>query len=335
MTVVAGKLQALQQALFHAAAAACGHAGERRGLWFNRYRSAAELTFASAHHSELVIEAVLTCNPVLAESYDIGIQAVDLLFDAAVAVQEGRVDQLKLQRFDRDYLVRALEGLMPNIGDQYHIRLENCRADAHPAVTFDANTRRRLRSYILDQEQSFDAEEAVIVGELIKIHVNAGEDKITVRCDQRDIDCFYSDALRDQVANLIAGSIVQVTGLATVDASRHVVKLHRLLDVEPVSMEPLRIGRFEHDGRVFELNNPIAVNLEYTDGLWVYHHPDLNLWGYANRREDALHDLHQSFAYVYRDIAEESEENLDAVAQMLRQRLRRLVSKTSGEAVHA
>jgi hypothetical protein len=338
LTVVASKLQALQQALFHAAAAASAHRGERRGPWSNRYRAVAELSFESAHHSDLTIEAALATNPVLSEEFDIGRKAVDLLFDVAIAVQDDNIAALRpgtLPEYDRDYLIRAVEGLMPNLGDQYQVKLENCRPDRHPVVTFDGTSRLRVRGYAVQTEATFEAEEAVVVGELIKIHVDAGDDKITVRSRQRDIDCFYGDALRDQVANLIAGSIVEVSGFATFDSAQQVLKLHRMLDVQPVSMEPLRIARFEHDGRVFTLQSPIAVNVEYTDGLWVYHHPELNLWGYAARREDALRDLHQTFAYVYHDIAEDNEENLDAVARQLRERLLRLVSKPSGDAVHA
>ena len=55
-------------------------------------------------------------------------------------------------------------------------------------------------------------EEAMLVGELIKIHVDSGQDKITVRSGSREIDCFYPDSFRDHVANLLAGSIVEVTG---------------------------------------------------------------------------------------------------------------------------
>jgi len=337
LIIVASKLQALQQAVFHAAAAAGGHRGERRGLWYNRYRGAAELSFAAAHHSDLTIEAELAANPVLKDEFNIGLDAVDLLFDVAVAIQQDDLSQLdnRLDRMDRDYLIRALEGLMPNVGDQYQVKMENCRSDRHPSVTFDSTSRMRVRGIAVKVEQPFDSDEEVVVGELIKIHVDAGEDKITVRSQQRDIDCFYGDALRDQVANLIAGSIVQVTGYPTLDSSRQIIKLHRMLDVEPVSMEPLRIGRFESDGRVFVLKSPIAVNVEYTDGVWVYHHPELNLWGYATRREDALRELHQTFAYVYRDIAEEREDNLDAVARQLRERLLLLVPKVSGNLQHA
>lgn len=336
LTVLAAKLQALQQAVFHAAAAVTGHQGERRGPWSNRYRAAAELTFADAHHSDLVIEAGLAANPVLHEDFDIGPRAVDLLFDVAVALDQDRLSELKLPRYERDYLVRSLEGLMPNVGDQYQVKLENCRPDRHPSVTFSNVTRLKTKIHLLAAEPDFGAEEVTIVGELIKIHLGAGEDKITIRSRQRDIDCYYGDALRDQVANLIAGSIVEVSGFATLSDAQQVVKVHQMVTVDSVSLEPLRIARFESGGRRFNLTTPVSVNVEYTsDGLWVYHHPELNLWGYAARREDALSELHQNFAYQYEQIAEESPENLDAVAAELRERLRTLVVQEPGEPVHA
>jgi len=336
LTLVAAKLQALQQAVFHAAAAASGHQGERRGLWYNRYRSAAELTFVDAHHSDLAIEAELVANPVLSDDFNIGLRAVDLLFDLAVAIQDDSVLSVDLRPYDRDYLLRSLEGLMPNVGDQYRVKLENCRPDKHPAVVFSGESRLRVQGYATRAEPTYDAEEVVIVGELIKIHVDTGEDKITVRYRQRDVDCFYGDSLRDQVANLIAGSIVEVGGFATLGDGQQISKLHRMLAVQTVSMEPLRIARFEHGGRTFTLSTPVAVNIEYTsDGLWVYHHPDLNLWGYAPRREDALGDLNESFRYLYEQIAEESPDNLDGIARQLRDRLLRLVPKANKDPISA
>lgn len=329
LTVVAAKLQALQQAMFHAAAAASGHSGGRRGMWFNRFRYAAELTFAASHHSDLVIEAELAADPVLSEEFSVGLKAVDLLFDVALAIEQDNLTNLTLNRYDRDYLVRALEGLMPNSGDQYAVKLDNCRPNRHPPVTFTAETRMRVKTYVATVDQAYDAEEVTLVGELIKIHVDAGEDKITVRSQQRDIDCFYADALRDQIANLIAGSIVEVTGFATLGDRDQVVKIHQLVNVEHVSMEPLRIARFEHGGRIFSLATPIAVNVEYTDGLWVYNHAALNLWGYAARREDALENLHTDFADLYTEIAEEDAVNLDSIAQQLRERLLALVVPNS------
>jgi hypothetical protein len=282
------------------------------------------------------VEAALAVNPVLTDEFNVGLKAVDILFDAAVSIQNDQLETLKLSRNDRDYLLRALEGLMPNIGDQYQIRLENCHSEKHPTVTFDADSRRRIRDYTSQEEATFGPQEEVsVVGELIKIYVDAGEDKITVRSMQRNIDCYYSDAMRDQVANLIAGAMVEVTGFATLNDRGQVDGLHQVTNVEHLSMEPLRIARFHGENRDFVLTSPVAVNVEYTDGLWIYHQPELNLWGYAPRREDALRDLNDSFAYQYRDIAEEDEANLDNVALQLRQKLLRLVEPPERTIVNA
>lgn len=335
LTIVASKLMALQQAMFHAAAAAADYSGGRRGAWSNRFRPATELTFAASHHSDLVIEARLAVDPVLHPSLDAGEKAVDMLFAVADAIQNDTVGAVDLPPYHRDFLVRALEALMPNTGDQYVITLENCRPSRHPSIRFTTDMRQRLKGYFPGGDQAAEVEEVTLVGELVKIHIDTGDDKITVRSRQRDIDCFYGDALRDQIANLIAGSSVEVTGLATLNDRGDVAIIRQITNVEPVSMEPLRIGRFEHEGRVFSLTTPILVNVEYTEDLWVYHHPKLNLWGYASRREDALRNLNEAFAYVYHDIAEEEEENLDAAARELRAHLRQLVKPTTEGNVRA
>ena len=63
----------------------------------------------------------------------------------------------------------------------------------------------------------------------------------------------------------------------------------------------------------------------YNDGLWVSNE-SLNLWGYADRPK-MPGDLHESFDYIYREIAEEADESLDDVAKKLKQKLRELVTR--------
>lgn len=337
ITVVAAKLQALQNLLFHAAAAVTHDHANRRGLWFNKYRAVAELTFSTSHHSDLVIEAELVHDPVFSSEYSIGKQAVDLVFRFGSAMESGSGgDNINISRDDRNYLIRALEGLTPNYTDQYEVVLENCNAENHPKLTFTPQSRVRLRRLVAGSAQ-MPVEEATLVGELIKIHVDSGEDKITLRSGSREIDCFYPDSLRDQVANLLAGSIVEVTGRATLDDRGEVRKLSEVSDVDTVSMEPLRISRFECAGRRYQLASPVMVSVAYSDGLWVYTNEPLNLWGYAERREDALRDLHESFDYLYREIAEEADESLDDVAKKLKQKLRGLVvaPQTGEKTAHA
>lgn len=115
------------------------------------------------------------------------------------------------------------------------------------------------------------------------------------------------------------------------DDRGEVRKLTDVTDVDTVSMEPLRISRFEHAGRRHLLATPVTLAVNYTDALWVYSNEALNLWGYGERREDALRDLHESFDYLYREIVEEDDSALDAVARKLKASLLALsVRPTTG-----
>jgi len=324
VTVVAAKLQALQTLLFHAAAAVRGDTSSRRGQWFSKYREIAELSFANAHHSNLVIEAELAADPVLSDAFDAGKQAIDLVFAAGSDIGSGRLPDANISKDDRRYLLRAFEGLMPYDTDQYQVVLKNGGTSALPQLVFTPESRRIVRRLTALKPSAF-IDEATVVGELIKIHLDSGEDKITVRSGSREIDCFYPDSMRDQVANLLAGSVVEVTGRATVDERGEMRKLSDVIDVDTVSLDPLRITRFEHMGHRYQLTTPVTLNVDYKDGLWVYSNESLNLWGYAERREDALRDLHESFDYIYREIAQAKDDELDGVARKLKASLISLV----------
>ena len=91
-------------------------------------------------------------------------------------------------------------------------------------------------------------------------------------------------------------------------------------------MEPLRISRFVTAGRTFQLKEPLIVNAEFDEGMWVYHSPLINLWGYGARPEDALCDLHESFAYLWDEIALEQDELLDGSAIQVKRSLLDLVA---------
>jgi hypothetical protein len=330
LTVVAAKLQALQTLLFHAAAALSNDSTSRRGQWFNKYRDVAELSFTSARHSDLVIEAELSPDPVLGDAFDIGKQAVDLIFTFGASLAGGKIPDGKISKDDRRYLLRAFEGLMPNTTDQYQVVLENGNAPAHPRLTFTPETRKLVRRLAAPASPGF-LDEATLVGELIKIHLDSGEDKITVRSGSRELDCFYPDSFRDEVANLLAGSVIEVTGRATLDDRGEIKKLSDVTDVDTVSLDPLHINRFEHAGRCYPLFAPITVNVDYKDGLWVYSNEALSLWGYAERREDALRDLHESFDYIYREFGEVDDSQLSSKSQLLKHALRRLVKPSPSE----
>jgi len=322
VSVLASKLQALQVLVYHAAATVNHHHAPRRGPWQNRYRESTELSFIAAHHSDLAIEVELPADTYLVKEVDIAPEAVDLLFNIGKALQSGpqAVQDLDLPRDDRNYLLRALENLLPNAQDDYQIELENCVPSRHPKLTLAPESRQAVRS-LLQAEPMLSADVVTLTGDLVKIHVGVGPEKIAIRHRGVEIDCFYGEALRDQVANLMGGSLVEVSGWATLDNDGRVTRMDDVLELETVSTDPIRMTHFEHAGTRYSLRKPVVVTVEYADGLWVYHNETLNLWGYGARREDALEDVHVNFAYLWSEFAEERDSALDEKALELKKAL--------------
>lgn len=331
LTLLADKFRALQSLLFHAAASVSQSKSGRRGQWANRYRDAVELQFVDSHHSDLVIEAELPVGPpTLGDAFDLGRQSLDPAYDFADAICRSdlqSLSQLAPDRQDRTLLLRALEAIAPDPAENYVITLANGSAK-RPGVQLSGRSRLLARTLLL-QEGSTEAEagrETTIVGMLTKIHFDVGPQKIAVRIGPgNEVDCYYDDALRDQVSNLCAGGVVEVAGIASLDVEGRVKQIDTVTGIEAVSMEPVRISSFERGGRTYRLREALPFNVEFSDGVWSYSNESLGIRGYAFRRDEALRELHEAFDFVYRDIAQESDDSLDERAIELKRQLLALV----------
>jgi hypothetical protein len=337
LTLLADKLKALQSLLFHAAATVSKDKVARRGQWANRYRDAVELRFANAHHSELTIEAELpdATAPALKPEFDLGWQAINLAYDFARRLNESDGVGLKAlvpDRQERALLLRTIESMSPDPAENYAITFANGPAQ-HPGVSLTGASRLRARLMLLQQaiDEAESAREATIVGTLTKIHYDVGPQKLAVRVGPgNEVDCFYDDTLREQVSNLCAGSIVEVVGVATLDVEGRVKQIDSVTGVEAVSMEPIRMSTFENSGRRYRLREAVPFSIEFTEGVWAYSNDTLGIRGYADRREDALRELHEAFDFAYRDIGLADEDTLIGKAIEMKREFQRLVQANGG-----
>jgi len=80
------------------------------------------------------------------------------------------------------------------------------------------------------------------------------------------------------------------------------------------------------NGRRFGFSTALSVMLELDDGMWCYDCPSLGLLGCAPSPGDAIVRFESEFAFLWDEIACESDDALLAQAQDLKRRLRRLVS---------
>lgn len=336
LTLLAEKLKSLQSLLFHAAATVAHDPAARRGQWANRYRDAVELRFTNAQHSELTIEAELPDAGLVQDVENLGAQALDLAYSVAESVEAERGDEVARRvpdRQERLLLLRTLEQLAPRLPETYALTLTNGSV-GHAGVKITAVTRARTQILIYRQllDDASDVEEARIVGTLTKIHYDVAPQMLSVRVSTgHEVKCYYDESLREQVASLCAGSIVEVVGLAGASSGGRLKQIDYVKTVDPVSMEPVRISRFDHAGRSYQLRDAAAFNVEFAEGVWAYSNDALGIRAFADRREDALRELHEAFDFAYRDIALADDDGLIGKAIDMKREFQRLVEPRVGE----
>jgi len=332
LTLLAEKLKALQSLLFHAAATVTGDGVTRRGQWANRYREAVELRFTDSHHSELTIEAELPGVGLFPD--DLGVQSLDLAYDFAAFVDEGRGDAWKRvpDRQNRLLLLRTLEQLAPRSPEGYTLTFAKGSADGS-GVRISGETRAKTQALIERQlgDESSDLEEVCVSGKLTKIHYETAPEMLSVRVSpNQDVKCFYDESLREQVASLCPGSMVEVIGFAGKQVRGYVTQIDSVKTVNPVSMEPVLIRSFPHGKYNYRLREAVSFNIEFADGVWAYSNDTLGIRGFAFKREDALRELYEAFTFAYHDIGQADESSLIGKAIDMRREFQRLVEMKEG-----
>jgi hypothetical protein len=325
IAVLAQKLQALQNLLYHAAASVEGHDGARLGHWSNRYRKIAEVVFKQTRAGSLVVETALPEADALFEQQR---HTVDLAFAAARAAADGDFDRMPrgYGRDERIYLLRAAEDLCPFTLDDYAVVLSNGRV-GHDPVRLTSATRRAVREMVVREQaprMTIEAER-VIVGQLVQINVDGDDRKILLRVPTPAggviVPCFYPTSLRDQVANLVGGSLVEVRGSATLTTSQQLQSISDVYSVEMVDTDPIQLASLVYGGTRYTFVPKASFDVEYVEGLWVYSSDLLNVSGFAASREAALSEVAESLDYAWNEIAQAADADLEGMAIELKQRL--------------
>jgi hypothetical protein len=99
----------------------------------------------------------------------------------------------------------------------------------------------------------------------------------------------------------------------------------KLLDTQPVVVEPLRWRHIVHGGRLFCLQSAIEIKVDLCDGVWTHEYKPLGILGYAESRAESLEAFRTDFAACWDSIAQEPDENLTGDAQELKRGLLALV----------
>ena len=76
----------------------------------------------------------------------------------------------------------------------------------------------------------------------------------------------------------------------------------------------------------FQLSEPINVQVEFRDGLWIHQSPELSILAYAPTRQQSLHSFCMDFAAIWEHIAQEDDINLTEEAKTLKRKFHQIVA---------
>jgi len=298
LAALAGKLNALQKALFNVALARSGGPVAQRGNWSKRIRASCELLFCESRKGSLTVVAEIPPpSSVQSDSSNL----VSIMPDGGARLRA----------------LKSIEALCPRDTDGFWVSLGNGSGKTYAHLTSES------RSFI---QQIFEDDDVVevqtISGDLVEIRVLAGRRHIVIRRQQREIVCYYPTEMEETITQLVAGSIVEVKGRAQLGDDEVVRQIDEVLDVSTIDLSPFRTPSFHFNDKRFILREPVICSPEYRNNLWVYECPRYGLHAFSEDRQEALRQLGEEFAFLYEGLINELDEELTPDAIELRDLLK-------------
>jgi hypothetical protein len=330
LKVLSKKFDTLQNILFNIAEIQSGEPAAYRGNRSRQIRSACMLLFSETRKGSLTIIAELPphqetehINTAPDELKNIGIRALNGLKQAARAVVSGdlrKIAEVLPDSAGRVRFLKSLEGLCPRESDGFAVILGDDTEGNY--AEFTPESRSFIKSCFTNKDAEESPEVQTICGVLIEIRAFAGNSHISVRSRQREIRCYYPSDTEDQIAQLVTGSVVEVTGVCQIGDDGFVNSIYDISDINTVDLNPFRINSFMWDNKKFILKEPVICNIDFEGDLWIYKVPRYELHAFAADRREAFAQLGEFFASNCEELLYEKDENLTLDAIELRERIK-------------
>lgn len=325
LLVLAEKLSALQRTLYNIGSSLRG--GGRRGSWKGDVTQACQLRLSRVEWSSLeVVAEVAAVTHGLPGVFDLGVDAIQK-FEKTVSAVESK-DSEALEALYPDFRQRArvaksLVTLLPEDGEDYDLFIGTSEGERKldPSLRLVLNQVSRDDVFIVDDEAI-----RTITGTLVRIEVQTAARQLGLSVNNRLIECHFTPEFEDAVREFIPGSLVEVEGRATLDANGEIVRLEEIIDARTVQLVPLFWRRVVCEHRNFVLQQPIQIDVEFQDDLWIHAFQRLGILAYAPARSESLDDFRTEFAALWDVIAQEDDANLTDDAIALKRRMLELVA---------
>lgn len=324
LTLLADKLQAAQRLLFNIGSAILG--GGRRGTWKAEVLEACNLVFVESRRGSLAIVAELPRpSPSLFPELTVGRDALDRMAVTLQALHDH--DRPTIERLFPDYgqrtrVVKSALPLIPEEEAEYTLSVETFGG----VVQLEPSMRPYLAALTREDIGVLPDEALVtLTGRLYLIEVETGQRHIGIITSNRRVSCYYSPEYEDVVREFVPGSLVEVEGRATLNATGEVQQIEEIIDARPVQQVPLHWTRVVYGNRLYRLRDQLSIRVDYHDGLWLHEYEPLGIIGYGETRRESLDAFRMEFASMWDYIALEDDASLTLDAQALKRKLTALV----------
>ena len=329
LSVLASKLDALQRSFYNVASAVLEGPLGRRGRWSSHVVSTCELLFSSsAYGSPLeVVSMIAEPEPTLLGVETQAEKALDDFRKVMQGIDQENpelVAQVLPDSPSRLRAIRSIQMLCPGVEDDYSVEVGNGRGN-WATLTYEKREFLRDVPFIDQPEESASVQ--TIAGKLNLISVGAGRKEVGVRTQDRYIPCHYPSEMLDTISQMVAGSIVEVTGRPLFEPGGALKEIDEVYSIEPVRLFPFRLRQFSWEARTFVLHHPVTCVPDFRNGLWVYECEALGLHSYHESRGQAFDDLHAEFAFIYDEYAMEDDAALAPSGLKLKEALNQLVKE--------
>ncbi len=328
LTLLSRKLSALQDMFSNIGSALVG--GGRRGTRKAEVNQACTLVFiqASPGSLEIATEVQAPSPLLLPEFAGIGERALSAMkstIDAISHNNDAALETLFPSYGPRVRILRSAERLFPEEESDYSLSI---RINGSSTM-LEAAHRDYIRKLSLgDLQESPGKVSRTITGILYLIEVETGTRKIGVIVNNRKIPCFYASEYEEIIRDLIPGSVVEVDGFATLNDRGEIETIETVTDIRPAQLVPLYKQRIHYSNKVLYLKDLIKIDVDFQDGVWIYHYQPLEITGYGTTRKEAQEAFLLDFISCWDLIAQEMDEGLTADALSLKARLLSLVEKS-------
>lgn len=332
LMLLADKLRFLQKSLYNIGLAL--RKGGKRGKWENAVQRSCQLQFVEAIQGSLEVVTELPPSEALPlKEFDLGLNAINTFGRVLQAVhvkQHSEIVDLFPDIGARARTAKSIIPILPEEGEDYQVQMRLGKNGDW--WTLEASNRQFLNEVSVEEPERIDEESIqTVVGRLFLIEVDPGTEQIGVIVNNRQIECHYPEALAETIRQLVPSSLVEVTGLVTLDSGGNLQRISEIVDVKEIEVRPIMMRRVIADNRRYNLRSPISVQVEFRRGLWIHEFEPLGILAYATTRQESLNDFRRDFAFLWKELAQADDSELTSDAIEVKELFHELVVSDEAE----